>query len=77
MSKATGFLRAKRHLLLGVVLVAIGVVALIAAPPPFVQYTVADGETCSSENACPAASDGTPQICCKGICQPCDDCDDT
>ena len=64
--------RGESHWLLVICFLAIGVAALIAAPPPFVQYVYADGD-CGPENPCgdcQSCSNGT----CVDNCGPCQTC---
>ena len=60
--------RAVSPWLLSSCFLAAGIVALVAAPPPFVQHLSAQTGGCVPDN--PASCTGT-QVCCGGVCQDC------
>ena len=63
MSNSGQIFKAQSHWLAAIFFVVVGIVALAAAPPPFVQQVCANGENCD-ENPCPAGL-----TCCEGVCQ--------
>ena len=78
MSKQECIMRAMLPWLPTACFLAIGAVALVAAPPPFVQHLYARGPgDCGPENPCPNDPDtGEPMSCCtysdgNTFCQPC------
>jgi hypothetical protein len=60
------YLKSKSHWLLATCFIVVSLVSLVAAPPQFVQSTLADGGSCDVDHPC-----GLDEFCCNGTCQAC------
>jgi hypothetical protein len=68
MSKRTCVLRAMSPIALATCLLAAGIVVLVAAPRPFVQYSFAEGEECSPDQPCSGDEECVGGVCVARVC---------